>query len=629
MKSFYVYLGMMIIMLGIWVEVSTAQSDWMPDANLRTAVLSDLKASGILGQAATTFTKANIANPGYTEVDLGEQNITDLTGLEYATSATLLSLYRNKISNISALSGLTSLTKLTLYENKISNISALSGLINLTRVELEHNNISKIPDLSKLTKLTRLQLHENKISDISGVSGLTSLTTLFLRDNQISDISALSGLTSLIWVTLSNNKISNISALSGLTSLTRLYLADNKISNLDALVKLTDLTDLWLQRNRITDINEFKKLSPLTQLYGTISDFRLGSGKITSSAVLTNDNTLRTFLWTRPDSINSDQAVTFGNQPESPPETFPFTIRFTEPVLGFQMEDIIIETDLHTGTGTATLAALTPTLPPDRFAQTYTVTILLPANAAGALRVIVRAGAAETDAGRIDPAVDRVFPWIAFSTLPATPRKRRIIQECPVGWVRSDGFAGRNRRVLIYEVKLQMDMQDRVSIYKPVWVAIYVHPDEGLENLDGWKLQVALPYNHHRDYLLTAENSVVVDAGFVEGGFAFIENPKKASFPMTGMGFPGSPAPGFDYRLYDETGRKVDFGISCYKRFDVFQVLKEMEDPRVLRNVLLESLDWDASTYIRSEWTVPVPVPAAPSLLKKTVVGTWADLKKQ
>ena len=206
--------------------------------------------------------------------------------------------------------------------------------------------------------------------------------------------------------------------------------------------------------------------------------------------------------------------------------------------------------------------------------------------------------------------------------------KRRIIQECPVGWVRSDGFAGRNRRVLIYEVKLQMDMQDRVSIYKPVWVAIYVHPDEGLENLDGWKLQVALPYNHHRDYLLTAENSVVVDAGFVEGGFAFIENPKKASFPMTGMGFPGSPAPGFDYRLYDETGRKVDFGISCYKRFDVFQVLKEMEDPRVLRKVLLESLDWDASTYIRSEWTVPIPVPAAPSLLKKTVVGTWADLKK-
>ena len=34
---------------------------------------------------------------------------------------------------------------------------------------------------------------------------------------------------------------------------------------------------------------------------------------------------------------------------------------------------------------------------------------------------------------------------------------------------------------------------------------------------------------------------------------------------MVGIGFTGSPAPGFDYRLYDDEGRKVDFGISvCF-----------------------------------------------------------------
>ena len=208
---------------------------------------------------------------------------------------------------------------------------------------------------------------------------------------------------------------------------------------------------------------------------------------------------------------------------------------------------------------------------------------------------------------------------------------RRIIHQCPVGWVRSDRFGGPTQRVLLYEVKLDMDLQNRISIYKPDWVAIYVHPDEALENLEGWKLKVAVPYNLHRDYLLTAENSVVVDANIegVEGGFAFIENPEEDPFPMVGMGFTGALVPGFDYRLYDDTGRRVDFGIACYKQGGIFQTLKDMEDPRVLRNVLLESLDWDAATYIRSEWTVPAPAPAAPSLVKKTIVGTWANLKKQ
>ena len=121
-----------------------------------------------------------------------------------------------------------------------------------------------------------------------------------------------------------------------------------------------------------------------------------------------------------------------------------------------------------------------------------------------------------------------------------------------------------------------------------------------------------------------------MDADFVEGGFAFIANPEADPFPMVGIGFTGSLAPGFDYRLYDDAGKRVDFGIACYKRSDIFQVLKAMEVPSVLRQVDLETFDWDVH-YLRSEWTVPVPmnVPGAPSLQGINLAGKWADLKKQ
>ena len=641
-------------MFGLWAEVGTAQTITetdMPDANLRAKVLARLKALSIVDSTATDFTQANMMDSRFTELD-AVGGIADITGLEYATNLTRLNLFfnvntnlsdisalkdltsltdldlgSNNISDISAVSGLTNLTDLKLGGNNISNISAVSGLTNLTNLNLGTNNISNISAVSNLTNLTHLDFSRNNISNISAVSGLTNLTSLNLSRNNISNISAVSGLTNLTQLYLSINRIRAIPDLSKLTSLTLLYLSINRISSTNGLLGLTSLDRLALSDNRITDVREFQQLSSLSSLTFLELDGR-GTNSL-QDVIDNNEDVLRNFLWMRPGSIDSRHAVTSEGQLEDPlPETFPFTIRFSEPVYGFQMDDIIVETELHTGTGIATLEALTPV---EQLAQTYTATIRLPANAAGRLRVIVRAGAAETDSGRIDPAVDRIFPWIAFSTLPEPPRKRKIVFQCPVGWQRTDSFARKSQRVLIHEVSLDMDLQNRVSIYKPNYVAIYVHPDEALENLAGWKLQVAVPYNHHRDYLLTAENSVVVDSTIegVEGGFAFIENPEEAPFPMTGMGFTGALVPGFDYRLYDDTGRRVDFGIACYKRVDIFHVLKEMEDPRVLRKVLLESLDWDSATYIRSEWTVPAPAPAAPSLVKKTVVGTWADLKKQ
>ena len=156
----------------------------IPNRNLRA------KIKAALGKAAgETITRTDMAM--LTMLKAFKANISNLTGLEYATNLTHLYLEDNRISNLSALSGLTNLLVLHLNNNNISDLSALSGLTNLTELELQGNHISDVSVLLRLTNLTLLWLNANNISDISSLSGLTNLTELYLGDNTISDISAL------------------------------------------------------------------------------------------------------------------------------------------------------------------------------------------------------------------------------------------------------------------------------------------------------------------------------------------------------------------------------------------------------------------------------------------------------
>ena len=213
------------------------------------------------------------------------------------------------------------------------------------------------------------------------------------------------------------------------------------------------------------------------------------------------------------------------------------------------------------------------------------------------------------------------------------------IFECPIGWTRGSVF-GKTKKALIYELKVDIDRTNRVSIYQLKSLAIYVHPDEGLETLDGWTLKVGTLYNNFgQEFKLTAENSVID-----KQDFAHIQNPQGMPIPLGTLGFIGQSLPSFDYRLYDAQGIRVDFGISCYKEGGLTWRLWNTKDPRVIRVLplveneeglkgMMRNLNWD-SLFFRTQWTAAImpdlpDAPAAPSQVKKNVVGTWADLKKQ
>ena len=246
----------------------------IPDANLRAVIANSL------GKARNaSITRVEMAT--LTRLEASNANISDLTGLEFATGLTSLDLEGNMISDVSALSNLTNLTRLDLGSNVISDVSALAGLTNLTTLWLRNNLISDISPLANLTKLEWLYLDRNLISDVSALAGLTNLEGLGLYSNTISDVSALSGLTNLTDLYLFNNIISDISALSGMTNLTRLYLSNNIISDISALSGMTNLTRLELYNNIISDISALSGMTNLTRLElynNTISDISALAG---------------------------------------------------------------------------------------------------------------------------------------------------------------------------------------------------------------------------------------------------------------------------------------------------------------------------------------------------------------
>ncbi|MCG9132796.1 leucine-rich repeat domain-containing protein [Candidatus Poribacteria bacterium] len=130
----------------------------IPDVNLAAAVRKALNLAP--GDALTTLLMLELSY-----LDGLDDQITDLTGLEYAINLTLwLNLAGNTISDVSPISGLTKLTTLHLYGNTITDIAPLSGLTQLRMLHLSNNNISDVSALTGLARLAHLNVERNPLS---------------------------------------------------------------------------------------------------------------------------------------------------------------------------------------------------------------------------------------------------------------------------------------------------------------------------------------------------------------------------------------------------------------------------------------------------------------------------------
>ena len=127
-------------------------------------------------------------------LDVRHRDITDITGLEFATNLHYLELARNPLSDLTPVANLTKLRWLFAWHCEITDISPLTNLTELKYLDLSYNRIDDISALAGMTQLIELLLKANDIGDVSPLVNLTRLELLDVTDNKVGDHSPLDGL---------------------------------------------------------------------------------------------------------------------------------------------------------------------------------------------------------------------------------------------------------------------------------------------------------------------------------------------------------------------------------------------------------------------------------------------------
>lgn len=202
MKQLKIIFVIAILLQGLVLPSVTAQtvSDevYFADTNLERVIKENLNIEVITEEALLELTY----------LDIYEDHISDLTGLEYAHNLEHFAIYeRHSVSDLTPLIGLTNLVALTIQGGHLENLELLAELEQLERLHLFDNAIRDISVLASLPNLWEVGLAYNDINNISALKDLPNLRYVNFNSNNINDISMLEEFGALEFVELFNNNL--------------------------------------------------------------------------------------------------------------------------------------------------------------------------------------------------------------------------------------------------------------------------------------------------------------------------------------------------------------------------------------------------------------------------------------
>ena len=255
-----------IFTIVISIHIGFSQKTYVPDDNFEAY----LEANGI-GDGIANNDSVNTANiSGITNLNVNNQNISDLTGLEAFSSITGLNCGGNPqltyldVSQNNALVGISSsssglinvnfgiisnIKSLNFYNNQLTSLD-LTSLTQLEDTYFRGNQLTSI-DVSQNINLKNLKIEVNQISSID-ISQNTQLTYLSCWINQITALDVSQNLL-LETISAEGNQISALN-VTMLDSLKNLHCGGNLLASLD-ISQNPLLSFLRCGNNQLTTLN--------------------------------------------------------------------------------------------------------------------------------------------------------------------------------------------------------------------------------------------------------------------------------------------------------------------------------------------------------------------------------------
>ena len=205
---------------------------------------------------------AEMKNQQIDRFNFDRKQLTACPILEGEERLKLLNYQSNFITQITNMR-LPSLVFLDLYNNNIKQISGLDSVPSLRVLMLGKNHVKRIEGLESIRRLDVLDLHNNEISCIENVSHLTELRVLNLAGNKLRKITTLGGLKALTEINLRRNQIEAIYEMDTLACLQRLFLSNNEVKSLNdvsCLFRAKVLSELTIDGNPLTNCSSYRQV---------------------------------------------------------------------------------------------------------------------------------------------------------------------------------------------------------------------------------------------------------------------------------------------------------------------------------------------------------------------------------